>query len=347
MKRFLLIGLLLAVAVAGGAGAWLAGAWLDFSDRPLVLPAEGLRVELPPGGNVQGLARDLARAGAIRHPLYLVLLARYEGVDRQLKAGEYAIVPGTTPRQLLARIAAGDVIEYSLTLVEGWNFRQVLEAVGRAEFLRHTLDDTDPEAVMARLGHAGEHPEGRFFPDTYRYHKGMSDVAFLERAYRTMARHLEREWVGRDEGLPYESPYEALIMASIVEKETGVPEERPAIAGVFVRRLQRGMLLQTDPTVIYGLGETFDGNLRRSHLQEDGPYNTYTRPGLPPSPIAMPGLEAIRAALHPAPGKDLYFVARGDGSHAFSASLAEHNRAVARYQLHRGRRAQENGEPNQ
>ena len=217
--------------------------------------------------------------------------------------------------------------------MEGWNFKQVLAAVSGHEALKHTLKGLTDGEIMARLGHPGEHPEGRFYPDTYKFPRGTTDAAFLERAYQSMSRLLAEEWGKRDPDLPLKTPYEALILASIVEKETGVADERSEIAGVFVRRLRKGMKLQTDPTVIYGMGDNFKGNIRRRDLKQDTPYNTYVHTGLPPTPISMPGSAAIRAVLHPAPGKSLYFVARGDGSHYFSKSLAEHNRAVRKFQL--------------
>jgi UPF0755 protein len=225
------------------------------------------------------------------------------------------------------------VVQYPLTLVEGWTFRQVMEALQADERLEHLIEDPSAEAVMARLGRRGVHPEGRFFPDTYHFTRGSSDLDILKRAHAAMERVLAEEWEARADGLPIESPDEALILASIIEKETGLASERAEIAGVFVRRLRLGMRLQTDPTVIYGLGDDFDGNLRRADLRNDHPYNTYVHAGLPPTPIALPGREAIRAALNPADGETLYFVARGDGSHAFSVTLEEHNRAVRKYQL--------------
>jgi UPF0755 protein len=228
---------------------------------------------------------------------------------------------------------SGKVRQYALTLVEGWNFRQVMDAVQSHPSLAHTLQGLENAAIMAQLGHPDEHPEGRFLPDTYHFPKGLSDVAFLQRAYDAMAQTLAQEWEGRAVGLPLQTPYEALILASIVEKETGLASERQAIAGVFVRRLEKRMRLQTDPTVIYGMGERYDGNIRKQDLLEDTPYNTYRRLGLPPTPIAMPGRDAIHATLHPDDSQNIYFVSRGDGSHHFSATLEEHNNAVIKYQL--------------
>jgi UPF0755 protein len=251
----------------------------------------------------------------------------------RIQAGTYRIMTGTTPPALLKQIVEGRVAQFGLTLVEGWNIYQVMDAIERSDSLKHTLRGMSNAQIMERLGRPAEHPEGRFFPETYKFPKGLTDLAFLQRAYRLMEERLAYEWEQREPGLPYKSPYEALIMASIVEKETGLASERRQIAGVFVRRLKKGMRLQTDPTVIYGLGVGFDGNLRRRDLLADNPYNTYRKAGLPPTPIAMPGADAIHAALHPAPGNALYFVARGDGSHHFSATLEEHNGAVIKYQL--------------
>lgn len=229
----------------------------------------------------------------------------------------------------------GEVVQYSLTLVEGWNFRQLRSALQNQPKLQQTLDGLSDAEIMAHIGAPELHPEGRFFPDTYRFTRGTSDADLLRRAYARLEQVLEEEWQQRSEGLPYQNAYQALVMASIIEKETGVPEERGEIAGVFVRRLARGMLLQTDPTVIYGMGERYKGRITRTDLRTPTPYNTYTNAGLPPTPIAMVGREAIHAALHPADGTSLYFVARGDGSHVFSDTLDQHNRAVREYQLKR------------
>ncbi len=257
------------------------------------------------------------------------------GQDRQIKAGNYEITAGTTPYSLLQKLARGEESLRALTLVEGWNWRQVRAALAREEALQPDSAGLSDAALMQRLGRAGVPPEGRFFPDTYTYAKGSSDLAVLRRALHAMDRHLEAAWAQRASDSPLKSPEQALILASIVEKETGRASDRPMIAGVFSNRLRIGMLLQTDPTVIYGLGDQFDGNLRKRDLQTDTPWNTYTRAGLPPTPIAMPGKAALLAAVQPQATKALYFVAKGDGSSHFSASLDEHNRAVNRYQ--RGR----------
>lgn len=312
---------------------WMLMGYQSFSQRPLEVGEQGLDLVVEPGTSLAGLAAGLQRQGALDSARYFIWMARFKGLAHSIQAGEYHIVPGTTPAQLLHQLVAGRVVQYSLTIVEGWTFEEMMKAVNAHPELKHTLEGLDGDGVMYALGFAGQHPEGRFYPDTYHFPKGTTDVAFLQRAYRLMKERLDREWAEREEGLPLKTPYEALILASIVEKETALKTERAAIAGVFIRRLKKGMRLQTDPTVIYGLGGQFDGNIRRRDLSRDSPYNTYRHKGLPPTPIAMPSGEAIHAALHPAPGKALYFVSRGDGSHYFSATLEEHNRAVIRYQL--------------
>ncbi|MCG3170325.1 MAG: Endolytic murein transglycosylase [Pseudomonadales bacterium] len=309
--------------------------WLD---APLSA-GEPVIAELPAGGNLTRLLRELGERGVLDRPNWLRLHARLSGVADQVRAGEYRIEPGLTPRALLAMLVAGKVVVYSVTLVEGNTATELLARLHAQDRLQRTLDAPDA-ATLARALElepaAWPSAEGAFLPETYQYHRGMSDADVLRAAHAALAEALDEEWAMRAPGLPYASPYEALVMASLVEKETGLAEERARIAGVFVRRLQQRMLLQTDPAVIYGLGARFDGNLTREHLRAPGPYNTYLNPGLPPSPIANVGRAAIRAALQPAPGTELYFVARGDGSHQFSDTLEEHNRAVRRYQLRRG-----------
>jgi UPF0755 protein len=328
---FRILGIL--ILLAGLTAGWLWREYQGFLDAPLALPDDGLVYELKPGSHVGQLAADLAQRGILQQPLYLRLYARHSKLASRLRAGEYQLDSGLTPRTLLELLVSGRTLQHPLTLLEGWSFSQVRQALADNPVLVQSVTDMDDAQLMAALGFPGQHPEGRFFPDTYRFPRGTTDLAFLARAHARMQQVLDAAWAERAEGLPLKTPDQALVLASIIEKETGVVEERPAIAGVFVRRLQRGMRLQTDPTVIYGLGEGFDGNLRRGDLLRDTPYNTYTRHGLPPTPICMPGEAAIRAALHPAGGKALYFVARGDGSHQFSASLDEHNKAVRRYQL--------------
>ncbi len=327
-----LLGLLL--LVGSFAFTWFYMDYQDFVVAPLPLHGQALHYEVRPGTSLRGLADALSARRLIGHPRYLVWLGRRMGVAQRLQAGEYEFPPGTTPRGLLSRIAEGRVVQYPLTIVDGWTFRQLLAAVEASPVLIHTLRGFTPRRIMARLGHPGQDPEGWFFPDTYRFPRGTTDLQFLARAYRTMQRELQAQWRERATGLPLKTPYQALILASIVEKETAVPAERAEIAGVFERRLERGMRLQADPTVIYGLGPRFNGDLTSRDLTRYTPYNTYRIDGLPPTPIAIPGLASIRAVLHPAPGKSLYFVARGDGTHVFSETLAEHDRAVERYLLH-------------
>ena len=286
-----------------------------------------------PGMSLRAFARELSSRGVLPESHSFVWLAYLTGHQRDLKSGEYRFRNGMTARELLEQIVAGRVIEYPVTLVEGWTFRQFLDAIGEAPRLTRTLNGLTSRAIMEKLGHKGEHPEGRFFPDTYYYSSGQTELAILANAYDKMQKLLQQEWEKRDNNLPFRDAYEALILASIVEKETGRADERRLIAGVFVNRLRHGMRLQTDPTVIYGMGESFDGNLRLKDLRRDTPYNTYTRTGLPPTPVAMPGKESLQAVMHPVINGALFFVARGDGSHEFSATLEEHNKAVTKYQL--------------
>ena len=335
MSRLLIILAVLLAAAAGAVGL-LYQDLVAFSERPLELPADGAVVEVTRGQTVRSIARRLESEGYLDRPApYLELLARWEGSATRIKAGEYRLVSGMTPEALLALLVSGRVIQYSLTVVEGWTFRDLMMTVRTNPVLEQTLSGLDGEQVMERLGRPGQHPEGRFLPDTYQFPRGTTDQAFLRRAMMSMDQALAEEWEQRQADLPLTTPEEALVLASIVEKETAVPEERARIAGVFIRRLRIAMRLQTDPTVIYGLGSDFDGNLRRRDLRQDGPYNTYTRSGLPPTPIALPGRVSLHASLHPADGDELYFVAKGDGSHHFSSSLREHNAAVRRYQLKR------------
>ncbi len=332
-----MIGRLLGLLLLVGAllGGWYYLQYQDFALRPLHLPDNGLDLTVEPGTSLGRLARRLEARGVIDNALFLKLLARQRGQANRIQAGEYHIIAGATPAQLLDQLVSGRVTNYHFTIIEGWRFRDLLEHLAADPVLEHRLKDLDAADVMRRIGHPGEHPEGRFLPETYAFPRGLADTALLKRAHDEMARFLARAWEQRDKALPYKNPYEALIMASIIEKETGKASERAQIAGVFVRRLRKGMKLQTDPTVIYGMGDRYHGNIRRRDLRRDTPYNTYTRAGLPPTPICLPGKDAILAALHPAPGKALYFVARGDGSHQFSATLKEHNRAVRKYQLKR------------
>lgn len=324
---------LLILVFAGALLLFGAGLWWLHEPIPLRL-APGSQVvdlEIEPGTPASGVADVIVASGADVPAVLLHAWFRFSGQGRLIKAGSYELAPGTTPQKLLSMLVRGDQALKSVTLVEGWTFTQVRAALQKAEQLSPDTLNLAPEAIMEKLGKPGVHPEGRFFPDTYTYAKGSSDLAVLKRAARAMDKRLDAAWSLRSPDTPLKTPDEALILASIVEKETGKPSDRPQIGGVFSNRLRLGMLLQTDPTVIYGLGSKFDGNLRKRDLLADTPYNTYTRAGLPPTPIAMPGRAALLAAVQPAPTKAIYFVARGDGSSQFSSSLDEHNRAVNKY----------------
>ena len=323
------------LALIAGAAAWFYMDYTRFADAPLApLPAP-VTLDVPLGTALPGILHELERQGVRSGPaLYWRALARQLGVAGRLHAGEYALAPGTSPRALLAKMAAGDVIQHHFTIVEGWTFTQLREALAHDVGLKQTLGGADDAAVMRELGAPDSPAEGWFLPETYSYVKGMGDIEVLRRAHDAMQKAVQKHWAERDPSIGLETPYQLLILASIVEKETGRAEERPQIAGVFLHRLRIGMKLQTDPSVIYGLGAGFDGNLRRRDLEADTPYNTYTRGGLPPTPIALPGNAALDAVAHPAASNALYFVARGDGTHEFSATLEAHNSAVAKYQLH-------------
>ena len=328
MKRALQRGLLLLAVLAlaaVGAGWW----WLE---RPLPLRGPKVEVSIEPGTTPREIAQDWVDAGVETSPLLLYEWFRWSGQARRIRAGSYEIEPGTTPSALLRKLVLGDVTAATVRLIEGWTFRQFRAELAKADALKPTTAALSDEQIMQAIGAPGVAPEGRFHPDTYAYSKGSSDLAVLKRAYRAMQRRLDAAWQARTPDIPLRSADEALVLASIVEKETGVGADRGRIAGVFVNRLRLGMPLQTDPAVIYGLGATFDGNLRKRDLLADTPYNTYTRAGLPPTPIAMPGSASLLAAVRPDPTKALYFVSRGDGSSEFSDTLSDHNRAVGRYQ---------------
>jgi UPF0755 protein len=308
--------------------------YVDFADQPIAGLEAGDTLQVAQGDSFATVLRKLRKAGVDEgHDLQWRLLARRLGAAGSLKVGQYALEPQVTPRDVLLTMRDGKVISYRFTIVEGWNIRQLRAALAAATPLAQETGDVDDAGLMERLGHPGQHPEGRFLPETYVYSNGDSDLDLLARAHQAMQSALSDAWQARDPDVPLQAAEDALILASIIEKETGIASERPQIAGVFARRLELGMRLQTDPTVIYGIGSAYDGNIRRRDLVTDTPYNTYTRSGLTPTPIAMPGVDALRAAVNPAPGDALYFVALGDGSgrHAFSATLAEHNAAVARY----------------
>lgn len=299
--------------------------------RPLNTTTEVYVVK--PGTSLRGLAHELQQRGVIAEPYTLTWLGYVTGRSRRIKAGEYRFRAGITATELIDQVVAGRVVQYSVVLVEGWNFRQVMKRLEATPKLTVTVQGLTPAQVMERLGHGGVPPEGRFFPDTYYYSNGHTDIQILSSAFDKMEAALREEWDARASDLPLKDADQALVLASIIEKETSQPSERPLIAGVFINRLRKGMRLQSDPTVIYGLGDRYDGNIHLRDLREDTPYNTYTRAGLPPTPIAMPGLDSLKAALHPADTNALYFVARGDGSHVFSSTLEAHTAAVAKYQL--------------
>ena len=328
--------LLTVVVLLGGLLVGLtvgAVAWWSRSPMTLKLPAGSLvlDLEIEPGTTAAQAAVAVVASGADVNVQLLQLWFRVSGQARQIKAGSYEITPGATPRSLLSMVVRGDQSLKSITLVEGWSFTQVRAALQKAELLMPDSAGLEPELIMQKLGKPDVHPEGRFFPDTYSYAKGSSDLAVLKRAAKAMDKRLDAAWALRSADTPLKTRDDALVLASIVEKETGKPADRAQIAGVFTNRLRINMRLQTDPTVIYGLGNAFDGNLRKRDLLLDGPYNTYTRAGLPPTPIAMPGKAALLAAVQPAPTPAFYFVAKGDGSSYFSATLDEHNRAVNKY----------------
>jgi UPF0755 protein len=328
LRRFLSTVVLLAVLAALAAGGW-AFWWVQ---HPLAMAAPTVDVDIEPGTLPRGVVQAVVDAGVQVQPDLLYWWFRLSGQARAIKAGSYELEAGITPRRLLSKLARGEENLRAITLVEGWTFRQFRAALAKEEGLKPDSRALDDAAVMAQLGRPGVHPEGRFFPDTYTYARGSSDLKVLRRALAAMDKRLGAAWAQRTPQAVVKTPDEALILASIVEKETGKGADRPLISAVFNNRLRVGMPLQTDPTVIYGMGTAFNGNLRKVDLQTDTPWNTYTRSGLPPTPIAMPGKAALLAAVQPAPGKALYFVARGDGTSHFSETLEEHNRAVNKYQ---------------
>jgi UPF0755 protein len=321
-----LLGVLGLLGFALGAGAlW----WLD---RPLPLSGATAELSIEAGTTPRDIAQAWVDAGVQTSPRFLYAWFRGSGQDRRIRAGSYEIDAGTSPRRLLAKMVQGEETLEHVRFIEGWTWRQVRAELARAPHLKPMTAAMSDRELMGALGALELSAEGRFFPDTYAYSRGVSDLTVLKRAHQALERRLDSVWAERSADSPLRSPAEALTLASIVEKETGLPADRGLVAGVFVNRLRLGMPLQTDPTVIYGLGSAFDGNLRKADLQSDTPYNTYTRPGLPPTPIALAGLASLRAAVRPEPTRALYFVARGDGSSAFSENLADHNRAVNKYQ---------------
>ena len=343
----ILTGLVLIAVLLAAAGLWFWHNQSSFADQPIT--PEQPAVIIAPGDGLNTVVRKLREVGVDEGTdTQWQLLARQLDAAGKLKVGEYALDNNLTPRELLTRMRQGRVVQHRVTIVEGWNIRQLRAALKRADPLVHTTDDLNDSELMAKLGFPGQHPEGRFLPETYVYQRGDTDVDVLKRAHAAMEKELAAAWDRRSDDLPLNTPYELLTLASIIEKETALASERPQIAGVFARRLKMGMRLQTDPTVIYGIGSSYDGNIRKRDLTTDTPYNTYTRAGLTPTPIAMPGRDALHAAAQPAPGDALYFVAVGDGSgaHVFSATYTDHNAAVARYlQQLRQQRAQQQAQP--
>ena len=325
IKMLFFIGLVAALGLA----SWLA----YYAKKPLNLSPSSQEITIKPKSSLTGIANQLVAQGVIKEAWPFVLLTRILHKEASLQAGDYTLNKNVSPYQLLMSLNHGKAMQGSITFIEGKTFKQMREKLAKNDAVKSTIQNLSEAEIMALVGKGEKHAEGLFFPDTFYFDRGTTDIVLLRRSYDMMQSKLDKAWNARINGLPYKNSYEALIMASIVEKETGRASERPAIAGVFVNRLRIGMRLQTDPTVIYGIGDKYDGNIRRKDLQTDTIYNTYTRDGLPPTPIAMPGFASIEAALHPESTKALYFVGKGDGSHEFTNSLAEHNRAVAKYQL--------------
>jgi UPF0755 protein len=327
-RKLLILGCVMVLVAATGA-VWLR----SYLYTPLAIPEAGYRLEVPAGSSLAAVARRLSADGILAAPAVLTLYGRLSGQAGQIKAGEYALNADLTAHGLLAELVAGRIRLHSFTLVEGWTVAEIVAALHKTAALKRTLTTADASGLATQLGLESASAEGAFLPETYLFPRGTTDAELLRMAHVALQKQLALAWEGRDPGLPLGSAYELLILASIIERETALASERPLIAGVFVRRLRKGMLLQTDPSVIYGLGTQFDGNLTRRHLETDTPWNTYTRPGLPPTPIAAPGVQALVAAAHPADGDALFFVATGagDGSHRFTATLAEHEQAIRQY----------------
>jgi UPF0755 protein len=322
-----LLGFILVIVALAVAG------FSFWAHQPIIGPDRpAIDFSVKPGSGVRSSAQQIAKAGVPVHPALLTLLARITGKSASLKAGNYELKPGATPLQLIEQLVRGEFAQESLSIIEGWTFRQMRQAIAAHPALKHDTVALSDKELLAKVAPPYAAPEGLFFPDTYLFAKGASDLQIYRQAHELMLKHLNDEWARRSPSVPYKTPYEALIMASIIEKETGQKTERDRIAAVFVNRLKRGMLLQTDPTVIYGMGDKFQGNIRKRDLQTDTAYNTYVRPGLPPTPISLPGSESLAAALNPADTDALYFVSRGDGTSVFSSNLNDHNRAVNKYQ---------------
>ena len=329
-KLFFIILAVLLTVVCG----WVGFEGWSFLKTPLV--ADGgspINFLFAQGTSVKKAAYDLKQQNLLKRPLFFVLFVRLSGAEYNLKAGEYVIEPGATPYELIQKMAKGDALRHAFTLVEGWTFAQVVASLNDNQYVKHTIQKLNPAEIMEKIGHSGEIPEGRFAPDTYLFSGDITDVDILLNAYYLMQKRLQTSWDSRAKEVPYHCAYDALIVASLIEKETAFTQEKPLIAGVILRRLEKGMLLQVDPTVIYGLGSKFSGKLKKSDLSVKTPYNTYIHKGLPPTPIAMPGKDSIEAALHPAAGTAWYYVSKGDGTHEFSDSLKEQGKAVRKYLL--------------
>ena len=324
IKKLLVTGIIVSVAAVSGFSWW--------AKSPLTTEGPVVEFTINPGSGVGAAAQQMRNAGVPVNPTLFNILARVTGQASRIKAGSYELKPNTSPRRLLTQLVRGEFAQESITIVEGWTFRQMRAAIQGHPRLRHDTVKLSDEELMKKISNEYTKPEGLFFPDTYLFAKGSSELAIYKQAHQAMLNHLKAAWESRDPSLPYKTPYEALTMASIIEKETGLRSERSMIAGVFVNRLRTGMMLQTDPAVIYGMGERFVGDIRKKDLLTDTPYNTYTRAGLPPTPIALPGIQSLSAALAPAKTQALYFVARGDGTSQFSDNLNDHNRAVNQYQ---------------
>jgi len=325
IKKFLVSIIILALAVSGMTAFWAFQPILGAGQPPV-------EFAIKPGSSAMSSAEQIAAAGVPLNPVLFHMLARLSGKSARLKAGNYELKPGTTPLGLVDQLVRGEFAQEALAIIEGWTFKQMRQAIDAHPAIRHDTAGLNDKELLAKITSEYKFPEGLFFPDTYLFAKGASDLQIYRQAHALLLKRLDEAWGRRAPNVPYKSPYEALIMASIIEKETGQKSERNMIAAVFVNRLKRGMLLQTDPTVIYGMGDRFQGNIRRKDLETDTPYNTYVRAGLPPTPIALPGAESLAAALNPAPSDVLYFVSRGNGTSEFSNNLADHNRAVNKYQ---------------
>jgi UPF0755 protein len=324
IKKLIVTGVAVSVAAVAGFSWW--------AKQPITSAEPVIPFAVAQGSNAVAASQQIAKAGVPVNPFLFAMLARVTGKSARIKAGSYELKPNTTPRGLLTQLVRGEFAQESVTIIEGWTFRQMRQTLAAAPNLRHDTADLSDKDLLARVAPDFKSPEGLFFPDTYLFAKGSSELLIFKQAHQAMMERLRAAWARRDPALPYANPYEALVMASIVEKETGQKSERPMIAGVFVNRLKAGMLLQTDPTVIYGMGEKYEGKIRKKDLETDTPYNTYVRAGLPPTPIALPGVQSLQAALSPARTDALYFVSRGDGTSKFSGNLTDHNKAVNQYQ---------------